>query len=307
MVVLATSKLARAVALSGASLVMAQLGSSLSLPSSFATFWPPSGLLLAALLRSDRRMWPWLVLATCPANLAFDALHGRQFVISFPYWAANALQAITGAWLLRRTVGTPFTMGRVRHIVALATLAGLGSTAVSATVGAWATVIWQGAGAYWSLWKLLWMANTIGVLVVAPIILAWTEPRPQSLPMRRPLEWLGFLLITAILVGLVIARPQVPWLPPRALVVVAIPVLGWAAWRLGPRGAAIGLFTIAILGIKNHLDGVGILVAGGEVTADSVLMIQAFLGGLVVTFLLIRAGVVEWAEIEAALRRADQL
>jgi hypothetical protein len=73
-----TSTLARAALLSAAFFVAAQLSSALSLPNSFATFWPPSGILLAVLLRTDPRAWPWLAIATCPANLAFDALYGRQ-------------------------------------------------------------------------------------------------------------------------------------------------------------------------------------------------------------------------------------
>ena len=59
----------------------AQLGGWLSAPNVFATFWPPNGLLLAALLGSARRQWPTLVLATCPANMAFDVLQGQPAVI----------------------------------------------------------------------------------------------------------------------------------------------------------------------------------------------------------------------------------
>jgi signal transduction histidine kinase len=306
-VIPATSKLARAVVLSGAYLAAAQLGSGLSVPNSFATFWPPSGLLLAVLLRSDTRMWPWLVLATCPANLAFDAFHDRSLAVSFCYWTGNALEAVAGAWMLRRTIGDSFTLGRVRHVVALVGLAALGSATISATAGAWTTVAAQGGGSYRFLWKLWWMADVIGVLAVAPAILAWSEPRPPGVGRRARLEWLVFVLFAVIVVGLVLERQYVPWFPPRALAVIVVPVLGWAAWRLGPRGTATGLAIMVSVAIKNHLDGVGMFVANGQVTADSVVMMQAVLSGLIVTFLLITAGVAEWGEIEHALREANQL
>ncbi len=288
-------------------LLAAELGGALSLPNGFATFWPPSGLLLAVLMRSDRRTWRWLVLATCPANLAFDVLHGRHVGSSLWYWTGNALEAIAGAWMLRRVAGPAFTLARVRHVVAFVGLAALGSTMIGATVGAAATLASQGSASFGPLWKLRWMADVIGVLVIAPVVLAWTEPAPEGLSKRGRVEWLAFIAVAAVTPALVLGRRYVPWVSPRLLLLVVVPVLGWAAWRLGPRGTAIALLAITTLAIKNHLDGVGVLSIAGDVTHNSILMIQAVLSGIVVTFLLIAAGVAESDELEHALRRANRM
>jgi signal transduction histidine kinase len=300
------SKLVRAAGLSGAYLVGLELGRALSLPNGVATFWPATGILLAVLVSAGYHAWPWLVLATLPGSLAFDALHGRLVAASIPYWTSNVLGAALGAWLLRRSVGTQCTLTRVRHVVAFIALAALG-TASSATVGACATLIWQHAAPDPILWKLRWMGDTIGVLAVAPLILAWNELSPEDVSRRGRAEWIAFLAVVTSVSGLVVGRRLVPWLAPQGFAVVVVPVLFWAAWRLGPRGTGVGLVAIATLAMKNHLDGVGILAVGGTVTPESMLLVQVLVSGIVVTFLFITAAVAEWRALEHALRQANQL
>ena len=74
--------LRRACLLCAAYFLAAQAGGLLSSPNHFATFWPPSGVLVAALLLCDVRRWPLSVAAVLPANLAFDLLHGHSLAVS---------------------------------------------------------------------------------------------------------------------------------------------------------------------------------------------------------------------------------
>jgi signal transduction histidine kinase len=302
-----TSTFARASLLAVAYLAGAELGSALSLPGSVATFWPPAGIVLAVLLRSEVSAWPWLVVATLPAHLLCDALNGRHPGVGLACWTGSVLQAMVGAWLLRRTVGPRFTLGRVRHVFAFVALAVLASATIAATVGACAAVAAQHAGSFPMLWRMLWMGSAIGVLVAAPLILAWTEPIPEGVSPRGRSEWIAFLAIVAIASGLTLGRQLVPWLAPHLLVVVVVPILSWAAWRLGPRGMGIGLVAIVTLAIKNHLDGVGVLALRNGITPASVLTAQALVSGIVVSFLFVTAGVAEWGALAQALRQADQM
>jgi signal transduction histidine kinase len=296
----ATSKLGRACLVSVVYFLGAELGGALSLPNGSATFWPPNGILLAVLLRSDARAWSWLVAATLPAHLAFDGLHSGELAVGVSYWASCVVQAVVGAWMLQRTIGTPFTLSRVRHVVAFLVLCVLAGATIGATLASAAT-------GHAVPFKVLWMGNAIGVLAVAPLILAWTEPVPEGASRRGLTEWLTFLAVAAIVVGLVVVRQLAPRFPPQAFVVLVVPMLSWAAWRLGPRGTGVGILTIVTVGIKNHRDGVGILALGGAVTLDSMVMVQALASGIVVTFLVVTAAVAEWGALERALRQANQL
>ena len=299
----ATSKLVRTSLLAGAYLVGAELGGALSLPGSVATFWPPAGVLLAVLLRSDASMWPGLALATLPAHLLFDALHGRHPGVGLACWTGTVLQALAGAWMLRRAVGPRFTLGRVRHVFAFVALAGL----ASATIAACAAVAALRAGPFPLLGKMVWMGSASGVLAVAPLMLAWTEPIPEGVSRRGRNEWIAYVAVIAIAGALTLGRRLVPWVAPHLLIVVVVPVLSWAAWRLGPRGMGIGLLAIVTLAIKNHLDGVGVLALRSGITPASMLMAEALVSGIVVSFLFVTAAVAEWGALEQALRQADQM
>jgi integral membrane sensor domain MASE1 len=85
--------------------------------------------------------------------------------------AGNTLEAVAGAWLLRRA-GFDVALVRLRDILALALLAAVLSTTLSATIG----VLSLGLGglhpwtAFRSLWTTWWLGDAIGALLVTPFI-----------------------------------------------------------------------------------------------------------------------------------------
>src|SRR4051794_16522998 len=96
---------ARAAALGVGCFLGAELGHLLSLKSAeqaLATFWPPAGLLLAALVLTPYRSWPGLLAAASAGTLASNALHDRPLPVGLGFCVANGVQACAGAWLVRR-------------------------------------------------------------------------------------------------------------------------------------------------------------------------------------------------------------
>jgi len=84
----------------------AELGQFLSFqPESFAPFWPPSGIFLAALLLTQRRDGLLLLPPVLAAHLASDVPHGKSPLLSLAFFAGDALEAYVGAWLLQLFVG----------------------------------------------------------------------------------------------------------------------------------------------------------------------------------------------------------
>ena len=83
-----------------------------------SAFWPNCGLGVAALLLSERRLWPWLLAITFPACYASDLVfHGGFFFGSTVMAAGNALAAVVPAWLFTRVgaeAGDPSTARRSR-------------------------------------------------------------------------------------------------------------------------------------------------------------------------------------------------
>src|SRR5262245_22066544 len=80
--------------------------------------WPPTGIALAAVLVYGHRLVPSLVLAALIANLST----GSPTIFALATAIGNPLEAIVGAYLLRRFAGFQNGLNRVRDVLALVLL-----------------------------------------------------------------------------------------------------------------------------------------------------------------------------------------
>jgi hypothetical protein len=90
----------------------------------------------------------------------------------------NTLEAVVGASLLSLVPGFRPSLERVADVVAIAVLAAGLSTAVSASVGV-ASLTLGGViapGAFWATWRVWWVGDALGALVVGSTILIWARP-----------------------------------------------------------------------------------------------------------------------------------
>src|SRR5256885_1736020 len=119
--------------------------------------WPPSGIALAALLLGGYRLWPGVAVGAFLAN----ATAHEPPLVAAGIAAGNTLEAVLGAWLLRRLVGFGTSLERVKDVLALATLAAGASTTVSATVGVTSLCLGglQPWAAFDSLWWTWWLGD----------------------------------------------------------------------------------------------------------------------------------------------------
>ena len=97
--------------------------------STFATFWVPSGLYLAALVRADRAQWPFLIVGAMIGNVGTDVVvASRAWLPALGFAAVNTIEAVTGAWLLRAIGGVPHPRShRLRVAAGHGRRAGVGS------------------------------------------------------------------------------------------------------------------------------------------------------------------------------------
>jgi integral membrane sensor domain MASE1 len=238
----------------------AELGHLLSLKvhdQAFATFWPPAGILLAALVLVRYGAWPVALLAACVANLASDVLlHEKSVPVSLGFFLANCGEACIGAWLLRRFVGVPFRLARIEEVLGLAGLSALLSTVFGASLGA-AVVKFAFNHSYWPVWQLWWISDSLGVLIVAPVIFTWAAEQAILPGGARP--W-RVVEGAALVLGLVAAAVCVYGeLFPRTLnvPVYILPFLLWAGFRFGPPGAAAAILVVSVIALWNVSQGRG--------------------------------------------------
>src|SRR5262249_51966411 len=136
--------------------------------------WPPTGIALFALLRFGLGMWPGVALGAIVANVC----NGAPLLVACGITVGNTLEAVAGAWLLRRIAGFHLDLDRVRDVLGLIGVA-LGATIISATVG---LVSLRLGGMVppdrmLETWRAWWLGDVVGALLVAPVLLTfWRRP-----------------------------------------------------------------------------------------------------------------------------------
>jgi len=261
--------------------------------------WPPTGIALAATLLLGYRVWPALFLGAFLVNVTTAGSVWTSLGIA----GGNTLEGLLGAFLVQRFANGRRVFDRARDILAFAALAGLGSTAVSATVGVASLSLggyasWERFGAIWLTW---WLGDAAGALVVAPVLILWGVDRAARLTRARLLELL-LLLGSTVLVGeAVFGGLGSPWARTYPLEFLCVPLLVVAAFRFGTREAATCVALLSVIADWGTLHGSGPFVRYTQ--NESLLLLQAFMGTMAMMTLLLAAIVKTHGETEAALAR----
>jgi integral membrane sensor domain MASE1 len=200
---LAYTSLTVAYAVSGALALL------LAVPPGFASpIFPPAGIAVAAMLIGGRITLPWTFLGSFLLNLwtAFSIgldSSATRLAVAFVIAAASALQAAVGGSVLRGAVGYPAPLDNGRDLSWFLLLPP-GFCLISPTLSlgglTWLGQIkWSDLVTNWISW---WTGDTLGVLLVLPLMLVIAgEPRTlwrsRALPVALPM-----LLFCALFVAI---------------------------------------------------------------------------------------------------------
>jgi signal transduction histidine kinase len=273
-----------------------KLGLSLAFVHASATaVWPPTGIALAAFLYFGPWVWPAVLIGAFLVNLTTAG----SAVSSAGIAVGNTLEGLLAAYLVNRYANGRDAFERLRDVFRFAFVAALLSPIVSATFGvttlcATGYAQWLDFGPIWLTW---WLGDAVGALVVAPLLIIWTNhPRPPAWDRARGFELAMLALALAITVVLIFGG-----LPPflgkaYPTTFLAFPVLVWAAFRFGARVAAVALVVLSAAAIWGTLRGFGPFASGPP--SESLLLLQAFIGVAAVMTLALAAA-------EAELRRSE--
>jgi PAS domain S-box-containing protein len=284
------------IAVTASYVVAARLGFQLAfVAEQVTTVWAPTGIALAAFLLWGPRLWPAVWLGAFLANAATTAPLWTAFLIA----TGNTLEALTAIWLIRRLCRFDITFHRVADVVVFTIVGGGLCTTMSATVGAAtlsaaAVVGWERFPAIWFDW---WLGDALGALVVAPVIVTAVVQRSWS---RRVVVNAALFVAVAILVTQVIFG-QVFGFAAHPLEFFVFPVVIAAAVRGGPQMTSFVVLSASLVAIAHTVRGAGPF-AGPEVH-QSLILLQAFMGVLAVTGLLLAAAI---AEREVSRQRERQ-
>ncbi len=212
--------------------------------------WPTAGVALALLWRDGARWWPGVFIGTLVATLGTAIAPVPALLIA----GGNTLSALIGAAVLRRFPTFDARLERLSDVAALA-LACLVAPVASAALG---VVAMRAGGAppprsAWPELASAWSGAFLGGLLVAPLVLVWTQGPP-----RRPA---GRQLAEALMLGaLVLGGGWIVYTSVLPRPSVLYPLVMWAALRFDLRGATLAMAAVSIGAVWATAHGYGPLV-----------------------------------------------
>jgi two-component system cell cycle sensor histidine kinase/response regulator CckA len=255
--------------------VSARLGYLLALPGGLVTLWPPSGLMLGFLLLSPRRDWPTIVAGGLIGSFCSDLHSGFTFSFAVAAAAANGLETLVAASVVRWRLGRRLTLSSLRDVGELTIGAAILSNAVTAVLGA--ATLHRGVDLRlvrgWFIW---WVGDGLGMLIVAPLVIGGVRAVQQR-------EWTWRMAVEAVLLLIALAGLAEYALGPmytsgaRPGPYVIFPLLLWAGLRFGPAGAAAATLTVAAIGTWNAALGLGPFISIGASDVHTATETYAFL------------------------------
>ena len=153
----------------------------------------------------------------------------------------NVLEPLVGAALVRWWCGTPFHLRGVRNVLGLALFAGFASPIIGATLGA-ATLTITGVQDFMPAWLLWWLGDSVGVLVVAPLVISGADCKNSKI---APAQWRTFEAIA--LLGVLMGSAHLFLTGQIPVAFIVLPPLLWAALRFGIGGAALALASVCAM------------------------------------------------------------
>lgn len=262
--------------------------------------WPPTGIALAALLVLGMRYWPAILAGAFVVNVTTAGSVATSLGIGI----GNTLEAVAGCWLVNRFASGRAAFDTPGGTFRFAALAGLASTAISATLGVTSLALagfapWREYATIWFTW---WLGDATGALVVAPLLVLWAVRPRLEWTYAQAAEVSALLLSLAAVAQFIFGGSYrfVSGSEPHTY--LCTPFLVWAAFRFGQRKTATAVFLLSAIAVLGTVRGSGPF-ASAEINT-SLLHLHLFLA---VVSVLTMAFAAEVAEHRRQEDRAKQL
>ena len=268
--------------------------------SNVSPIWPAAGVAVAAVLIWGIQIAPAIAFAAFLVN----------FVTPVPTFASiaiglgNASSAVIAGYFLKHVADFETSLPRLKDVLRLVVVAAVLATAVAASVGVTALTLvdakaWTGYGSAWRIW---WLGDAMGVLVVAPLLLTGRD----LLHIRR-----GWRVLEACLLSIAILVTSAaifsPWTTVRddVLAFVVFPFIIWAALRFRVAGAAVAVLLSASFAVWGTAHGFGPFV--NHTPLHNAMLLQVFVAMTALTGLILAAVINEREHIGEAFESEKQL
>jgi signal transduction histidine kinase/integral membrane sensor domain MASE1 len=200
------------IGLAAAYFIAGKFGHLLAIPPGYASaIFPPSGIALAGiLLYGNRAGWGILIGAFLLNALIFVVAENlseslNSTLVSLAIACGATLQALVGAYLLKRFAGFPNGLDNQKSIFSFMFYGGVMSALVNSTlsVSLLVAIGRMPAETFLLNWLSWWGGDALGIIVFVPLVLVWMSPhnpawRHRGLAITVPISTMFFLTVFAI-------------------------------------------------------------------------------------------------------------
>ena len=218
--------------------------------------WPASGLALVALIKFGKYTWVGILIGSFASGfLVRDSIWLSLFIAS-----GNTLEPVVSVWLLKRTRFNPSIDSISDFFILLLFAVCIGPivSALVGTSGLFAAGFLHSSNCFYTFLRW-WMADAIGVILVAPTLLIWSNAnRTSSYSMIHAIEATA-LVIFSFLIGQIIFFE---WFHDELGKYVygfwVLPGIAWTALRFGRLFTALILLLMSIQSLWGSFFEVGV-------------------------------------------------
>ncbi|WP_026600922.1 PAS domain S-box protein [Methylomonas sp. 11b] len=210
---------------------------------SASVFFIASGLALAAILLGGRH-YVWAIFV---GALALNVWQGKALLSATSISIGSTFGAWSGAWLLQRVRGFDRSLKTLRDYLVLISLGGVVACSLTAAIGVLTLFVAGFIGEEIVLSSLLhwWMGDTLGVILVTPLILVWANSSCKVQGVKQFSEALLIIALNFLVGQLVFLDWFHDSLGAYAKSYWIFLFVSWAAVRLGSRATTLILVVTA--------------------------------------------------------------
>lgn len=259
------------------------LGQSLAIPPGNVTVvWPPSGFALTIVLLLNKRAWVgiWLGAFIINTHAFFDSASISSIAVSLAVGTSiglgSLIQPVVGAKLIYRFAKSDNILQTVKSCLVFVGVIPF-MCLVSSTVGAVGLYFggFVPASSFGELWLTWWLGDSVGVLVLTPLIIAWYRYKSIDLSNSERMELavvLSLLVLFAFIgFGNVFGEGET-----RYPIEFAVwPFLLWLALRFNSGLAVTSMLALCVIAIWYTVQGSGPFQL--DTPNQSLLMLQLFI------------------------------
>ena len=270
-------------------------------PHNISVLWPTSAILFSVLVLTPVRHWWLYILAGYGTSVINDARAGFP-PAAIAFLVAGVGEIVIAALGVRRFAGRLRAFERLGSLIVYLLVAVLLAPCLSAFVAA----LGGGGANYWFYWRVWFLSEALAFLTLAPAILTgFSALRNIQQHFHLPLVAEGGLVACGLIaIALfVFDRPLAGGGSSPSLVYLPLPLLLWAAVRLGPLGTNLSILIVTCLSITGAVHGHGPFTTSAS--GENVLALQLFLMTISIPLMFLAKVIAEGREKAAFLTESE--